>query len=54
MRFIRAFRKALKDVEMSLTPTVPIPAPEIGQRKVDIDGYEETVRSAFALQDRLT
>ncbi len=47
LRSIRAFRKALEDVCVILTPTVPITATEIGQRKVDIDGYEETVRSAL-------
>ena len=47
LRSIRAFRKALEDVYVILTPTVPIAATEIGQRKVDINGYEETVRSAL-------
>ena len=47
LRSIRAFRKALEDVYVILTPTVPITATEIGQRRVDIDGYEETVRSAL-------
>ena len=32
---------------MLLTPTVPIPATEIGQRETTIDGYEEAVYSAL-------
>ncbi len=47
LRSIQAFRKALEDVYVILTPTAPITATEIGQRQVDINGYEETVRSAL-------
>lgn len=47
IRSIRAFREALEDVCVLLTPTVPIAATEIGQRIVDINGQEETVRSAL-------
>jgi aspartyl-tRNA(Asn)/glutamyl-tRNA(Gln) amidotransferase subunit A len=43
----REFDRALEDVVALLTPTVPITAPEIGQREVSIGDYEESVRSAL-------
>ena len=47
----RAFGRALEEVDVLLTPTVPIPATEIGQREVRIDGREEPVRASL---NRLT
>jgi aspartyl-tRNA(Asn)/glutamyl-tRNA(Gln) amidotransferase subunit A len=41
------FDHALQGVDVLLTPTLPIVATEIGQREVDIGGYEESVRSAL-------
>ncbi len=41
------FDHALDDVDVLLTPTLPIVAPEIGQRDLSIGDYEETVRSAL-------
>jgi aspartyl-tRNA(Asn)/glutamyl-tRNA(Gln) amidotransferase subunit A len=41
------FAAVLREVDVLLTPTVPIPAPEIGQRETTIDGYEEAVYSAL-------
>jgi aspartyl-tRNA(Asn)/glutamyl-tRNA(Gln) amidotransferase subunit A len=40
------FSVALGEVEILLTPTLPITATLIDQRDVDIGGYEEAVRSA--------
>jgi len=40
------FEEALGTVDVLLAPTVPIAATPIGQREVDIGGYEEPVRSA--------
>jgi aspartyl-tRNA(Asn)/glutamyl-tRNA(Gln) amidotransferase subunit A len=33
----------LREVDVLLTPTVPIPAPEIGRRETTIVGHEEAV-----------
>jgi aspartyl-tRNA(Asn)/glutamyl-tRNA(Gln) amidotransferase subunit A len=44
---LREFENALRSIDVLLTPTVPIPAPEIGQRQTTIDGYEEPVYSAL-------
>ena len=41
------FAEVLREVDVLLTPTVPIPAPEIGRRETTIDGYEEAVYSAL-------
>jgi aspartyl-tRNA(Asn)/glutamyl-tRNA(Gln) amidotransferase subunit A len=41
------FDRALQGVDVLLTPTLPIVATEIGQREVNIGGYEESVRSAL-------
>jgi aspartyl-tRNA(Asn)/glutamyl-tRNA(Gln) amidotransferase subunit A len=41
------FANVLREVDMLLTPTVPIPAPDIGQRETAIDDYEEAVYSAL-------
>ncbi len=40
------FSRVLNEVEVLLTPTLPIAATPIDQRDVDIGGYEEAVRSA--------
>jgi aspartyl-tRNA(Asn)/glutamyl-tRNA(Gln) amidotransferase subunit A len=40
------FSRALDEVDVLLTPTLPIAATLIDQRDVDIGGYEEAVRSA--------
>ena len=40
------FERALREVDVLLAPTVPIAAALIDQREVDIEGYEESVRSA--------
>ena len=47
LRSGQEFGNVLRDVDVILTPTVPIPAPEIGQRETMIDGYEEAVYSAL-------
>jgi aspartyl-tRNA(Asn)/glutamyl-tRNA(Gln) amidotransferase subunit A len=47
LRSRREFENALRSVDALLTPTVPIPAPEIGHRETAIDGYEEPVYSAL-------
>jgi aspartyl-tRNA(Asn)/glutamyl-tRNA(Gln) amidotransferase subunit A len=41
------FDRALRDVDVLLTPTLPIAATEIGQREIGIGDYEESVRSAL-------
>ncbi|MDP8926300.1 MAG: amidase [Actinomycetota bacterium] len=41
------FEHALREADVLLTPTVSIAATEIGQRKVNIGGYEEYVFSAL-------
>ena len=43
----REFERVLQGVNVLLTPTVPIPATEIGQRETKIDGYDEAVYSAL-------
>jgi len=43
----KEFDRALDDVDVLLTPTLPTTATEIGQREVNIGDYEETVRSAL-------
>jgi aspartyl-tRNA(Asn)/glutamyl-tRNA(Gln) amidotransferase subunit A len=47
LRSRREFENALRSVDALLTPTVPIPAPEIGHRETAIDGCEEPVYSAL-------
>jgi aspartyl-tRNA(Asn)/glutamyl-tRNA(Gln) amidotransferase subunit A len=41
------FGRVLQEVDVLLTPTVPIPAPELEQRETTIEGYEEAVYSAL-------
>ncbi len=47
LRSRREYASVLREVDVLLTPTVPIPAPEIGQRETTIDGYEEALYSAL-------
>jgi aspartyl-tRNA(Asn)/glutamyl-tRNA(Gln) amidotransferase subunit A len=47
LRSRREFEGVLESVDVLLTPTVPIPATEIGQRETTIAGYEESVYSAL-------
>jgi len=46
-RSLEEFERALEEVDVLLTPTVPIAATEIGQREVKIGDYEELVFSAL-------
>ena len=46
-RSLEEFERVLEEVDALLTPTVPIPATEIGQREVEINGHEEHVFSAL-------
>jgi aspartyl-tRNA(Asn)/glutamyl-tRNA(Gln) amidotransferase subunit A len=41
------FGRILQEVDLLLTPTVPIAATEIGRRQTSIGGYEEAVYSAL-------
>jgi aspartyl-tRNA(Asn)/glutamyl-tRNA(Gln) amidotransferase subunit A len=43
----REFERVLREVDLVLTPTVPIPATHIGTRETTIGGYEEAVYSAL-------
>ena len=43
----REFEPVLREVDVLLTPTVPIPATRIGQRETTIGGYQEAVYSAL-------
>lgn len=43
----REFEGVLRDVDIILAPSVPIPATPIGQRQISIEGYEEAVYSAL-------
>jgi aspartyl-tRNA(Asn)/glutamyl-tRNA(Gln) amidotransferase subunit A len=47
LRSQQEFGNVLREVDVLLTPTVPIPATEIGQRQTTIGGYEESVYSAL-------
>jgi aspartyl-tRNA(Asn)/glutamyl-tRNA(Gln) amidotransferase subunit A len=46
-RSLEEFERALEEVDVLLTPTVPIAATEIGQREVESGGHEELVFSAL-------
>jgi aspartyl-tRNA(Asn)/glutamyl-tRNA(Gln) amidotransferase subunit A len=46
LRAKREFERALEEVDVLLTPTVPIPATLLDQREANIGGHEENVRSA--------
>jgi aspartyl-tRNA(Asn)/glutamyl-tRNA(Gln) amidotransferase subunit A len=43
----REFMRLLQEVDVLLTPPVPVPATQVGQRQTTIDGYEESVYSAL-------
>jgi aspartyl-tRNA(Asn)/glutamyl-tRNA(Gln) amidotransferase subunit A len=43
----REFEEVLGEVSVILAPSVPIPATEIGQRQVSINGHDEAVYSAL-------
>jgi aspartyl-tRNA(Asn)/glutamyl-tRNA(Gln) amidotransferase subunit A len=43
----REFERVLREVDVVLTPTVPIAATRIGRREITIGGYEEAVYSAL-------
>ena len=47
LRSRREYEEVLRSVDVLITPTVPIPATEIGQRETTIDGYEEAIYSAL-------
>jgi aspartyl-tRNA(Asn)/glutamyl-tRNA(Gln) amidotransferase subunit A len=44
---IDEFERTLEGLDILLTPTVPVAAMSMDERKVDIGGYEESVRSAL-------
>ena len=46
-RSLEEFERALEEVDVLLTPTVPIAATGIGQREVNVGGHEELVFSAL-------
>ncbi len=46
-RSLEEFGRILEEVDVLLTPTVPIAATEIGQREIKIDDHEELVFSAL-------
>ena len=43
----REFEAVLEEVDVILAPSVPIPATEIGQRQISINGHDEAVYSAL-------
>jgi aspartyl-tRNA(Asn)/glutamyl-tRNA(Gln) amidotransferase subunit A len=47
LRSRREFEEVLGEVDVILSPSVPIPATEIGQRQASINGHEEAVYSAL-------
>lgn len=47
LRSRREFEEVLGEVDVILTPSVPIPATELEQRQVTINGHEEAVYSAL-------
>ena len=47
LRSRREFEEVLGEVDVILAPSVPIPATEIGQRQIYIDGHDEAVYSAL-------
>ena len=46
-RSLKEFERVLEEVDVLLTPTVPISATEIGKREIEIDDHEELVFSAL-------
>jgi aspartyl-tRNA(Asn)/glutamyl-tRNA(Gln) amidotransferase subunit A len=53
-RSLEEFERVLGEVDVLLTPTVPIVATEIGQREVEINGHREHVFSALTRLTGLT
>lgn len=51
-RVLADFESVLAEVDAILAPTVPIPAPLIGENSVQIDSKQETVRSALIRLNR--
>ena len=47
LRSRREFEEVLGEVDVILSPSVPIPATEIGQRQASINGHEEAVYSTL-------
>ena len=47
LRATDEFDHAFEEVDVLLAPTTPIPAPYLGQRQIQIEGYEEAVYSAL-------
>ncbi len=47
LRSVEEFSRALADVDVLITPAVPITATLIGQRETSIEGYKEAVYSAL-------
>ena len=47
LRSRREFEEVLVEVDVILSPGVPIPATEIGQREISINGHQEAVYSAL-------
>ena len=47
LRSRREFERVLEEVDVILAPSVPIPATELGQRQVTIEGHDEAVYSAL-------
>lgn len=45
---VESFLEAMKDVEFLVVPTVPVPAPKIGQEKVELAGKSVDVYSALS------
>ena len=46
-RSLEEFKRVLREVDVLLTPTVPVAATHIGQREVEINGHTEPVFSAL-------
>ncbi len=51
-KILGEFESAFKQVDAILAPSVPIPAPRIGQQTVRIGAHEELVRSALIRTNR--
>ncbi|QIN85227.1 amidase [Rubrobacter tropicus] len=47
LRSRREFEEVLGEVDAILAPSVPVPATEIGQRQISIEGHQEAVYSAL-------
>jgi aspartyl-tRNA(Asn)/glutamyl-tRNA(Gln) amidotransferase subunit A len=49
---VQVFEAAFSRVDAIIAPAAPVPAPQIGQREVEIEGEKETVRSALVRMNR--